>query len=348
MNNNKLLPFLLILSLYWSCTRNVTEKHHTGNNPVDVRDKVEEIPLGNIDISNLNALYLIDDFLLIRDWKSPENLVYVFDKNTFRFIANIIPRGQGPGEIANIGHIAVDEALRRFYVTDNGKQEVFAYPIDSILADADYIPEKKATINVMHNGSFPDKYQYICDTLCIGLMVERSERSRADQYVGKWNMQTGKITPMKYERIQADRSASPKRIAFAASEEHNLYVEAYQSYDLLTICTLNGELRYNIYGPKWSSRKLRSNRIAYYDLPAFVGNQIVVLYLGGDQYTADRQHAVYPSQFRVFDLDGNYLKTLETGHQIAGFVYDKDNNRILMNLEHNDIQFACLPLDGLQ
>ncbi|MDR2119006.1 MAG: hypothetical protein LBP25_05695 [Tannerellaceae bacterium] len=119
----------------------------------------------------------------------------------------------------------------------------------------------------------------------------------------------------------------------------------WKPHDLLTVCTLDGELKYNIYGPRWSDREVRSNRVAYYGQPAFAGDRIFVLYLGGDQYAADGQHSIYPTRFHVFDLEGNYMETLETGHEITGFVYDPDNNRILMSLEHEDLQFAYLDLN---
>ena len=42
-------------------------------------------------------------------------------------------------------------------------------------------------------------------------------------------------------------------------------------------------------------------------------------------------------------LDGNYLKTLETGYKIARFCYDRDNNRILLSMD-DDIQFGYLDM----
>jgi len=38
---------------------------------------------------------------------------------------------------------------------------------------------------------------------------------------------------------------------------------------------------------------------------------------------------------------------LEAGYSIADFIYDKDNNRIIMQLNDAYIQFAYLDLDGL-
>jgi len=48
----------------------------------------------------------------------------------------------------------------------------------------------------------------------------------------------------------------------------------------------------------------------------------------------------------VFDLHGDYLKTLDVGYKIVDFCYDDDNNRIIMNL-NDEIQFAYLSLEGL-
>jgi predicted RNA-binding protein associated with RNAse of E/G family len=56
--------------------------------------------------------------------------------------------------------------------------------------------------------------------------------------------------------------------------------------------------------------------------------------------------ANWPTKFLVFDLEGNYLKTLETGYKICNICYDKKENRILMSLD-DQIQFASLELDGL-
>lgn len=45
-------------------------------------------------------------------------------------------------------------------------------------------------------------------------------------------------------------------------------------------------------------------------------------------------------------MKGDYLKTLVVGRPVNYFCYDKDNNRIIMNLD-DEIQFAYLDLEGL-
>ncbi len=53
-----------------------------------------------------------------------------------------------------------------------------------------------------------------------------------------------------------------------------------------------------------------------------------------------------PTQFVVFDLEGNYLKTLETGYKIANICYDESNHRIIMNM-NDAMQFTYLDVGTL-
>lgn len=58
--------------------------------------------------------------------------------------------------------------------------------------------------------------------------------------LAKWNMATGEIVLMKYEHPDIKK----KRMSFAISVEHGLYVECYSYHDLMSICTLDGELKH--------------------------------------------------------------------------------------------------------
>lgn len=48
----------------------------------------------------------------------------------------------------------------------------------------------------------------------------------------------------------------------------------------------------------------------------------------------------------VYDLDGNYIKTLNVGYNMNAFCYDPEYNRIIMSLNDEKLQFAYLDLDG--
>jgi hypothetical protein len=130
-----------------------------------------------------------------------------------------------------------------------------------------------------------------------------------------------------------------KRIFFAASVEHGIYVECYLYHDLMTICTLEGELKYNIYGRKWDTKV--TNRYDYYGQVRICGDKIIVPYEDGTDRTGPV--TLYPTQFLVFDLEGDYLQTLETGYKIDSFCYDKANHRLILTL-NDDPQVAYLDL----
>ncbi|GHV50623.1 hypothetical protein FACS1894181_11400 [Bacteroidia bacterium] len=339
MNPIKHLSFLLSIALCWGCADNPTEKH-TGsrNNAVNVHDRIKEIPTEETPIGNINSIYLMADYLMIKDYRSPDMMLLLFDRKTFNYVGSFIPKGEGPGYITRIGHIGVDEARRKFYVTDMGRQKIFAYHLDSLLANPKYMPEEKIKLN---ETLFPTHYHYISDTFCIGIMMEPIGNSTFTQSVARWNMNTGEITPLKYERINVKR----RRLFSAVSAEKGLVVKCYRHFDLMTICTLDGDLKYNIYGPGWNENR-NTNGITYYTDPIFYGDRIFALYSGGDTYTEDGQHVNFPTKFHIFDLDGNYLKTLETGYEITGFCYDKENNRLILDMD-DDIQFGYLDLAGL-
>jgi hypothetical protein len=338
----KRLFVVLLISLGWGCVAHDAGKaKHQGrrDNIVDVREKVKEIEIEDVLLSNTIVPYIIGDYLMIEDYKSPDEIVHLFNKNSFAYVTSTVYMGQGPGEVTVAGNIAIDEARRTFYVTDHGKLMIFSYPLDSVLSNPGYIPEVKLKLD---ERQFPTGYQYIHDTLCIGVVIQPIGYSDFAQVASKWNMETGEIEPMPYEHPEIEK----RRIVVAASPEHGIYVECYRHHDLMTIGTLDGKLKYNIYGQKWDNKK--TNRVAFYQNVLFCGDKIIASSLsGGDNFPRDKKGvriAAFPTQFLVFDLEGNYLQTLETGYMIYSFCYDKENNRLILTL-NDDPQVAYLDLD---
>jgi hypothetical protein len=279
-------------------------------------------------------MFLADDCLIVLDYRSFDRLIHLFDRNTYAYLCSAVPRGQGPGEVANPGHIGIDEARRRFYISDHGKQTIFDCALDSVLANPRHVPGVKMKMNAVR---FPGEYHYINDTLCYGVVIEPSGSSDFNPSVAKWNMTTGEITAMKYTHPEVRK----KRIHLAVSPERGIYAECYSHHDLITICTLDGELMYNIYGNSWSSET--TNRITYYGKAAWCGDRLFVLYSGKETFPKDGRQTRLPTAFIVFDAAGNYICTLETGFCVSDFCYDERNSRIVMTLD-DEMQFAFLPL----
>ena len=241
--------FLIILGfIIFSCTRNSsTEKYQTDRNNVEnVHDCIKEFETDSILIGNNTRIYIMDNYLLIADHRGYDKQIHVFDKNSFRHLASTAPLGQGPTEITVLGAIATDEKLGKFYVSDHGKNKIFSYDMDSVLADPDYTPSVKL---VMDKTNFPSEYEYINDTLCIARTILPKGVNDYIPSVSRWNMQTGNMLSISYNHPNIKK----KRITYASSQQYGLIVELYNNYDLLTISDFNGKLKCNVYGPAWGS-----------------------------------------------------------------------------------------------
>jgi len=312
--------------------RSGTEKYQRKRNKiVNVQDRVKMV-IQDAIVPASTSLYLIDNYLLVTNWMSKDYLIQVFDRNSFDYVTSTGHFGPGPGEIANIGYIGIDESNRVFFVSDHAKQLVYKFYLDSVLANPDYLPEVKMKMSMI---SFPDSYKYINDTLSFARIIEPIGNNDFSEIFAKWNMRTGEITSINYDNPKTKKK---KRATYAVSVEHGIYVQCYYKYDLMTICDLEGNLKYNIYGPNWGS----DIPTQHYSQVIFSKNHILARYSGASWFAS----RVFPTGILVVDLTGNYLKTLETGYRISEICYDEKNNRLILFLDE-EFQFAYLDMSGL-
>ena len=87
---NKLL-YLLLIAVCWSCSQDSeTEKHQSKRDQVvDVRDKMKEFSTQDVLIGRISRTYLIDNYLIVTDYNSPDNsnilpAVHIRDKVRMR------------------------------------------------------------------------------------------------------------------------------------------------------------------------------------------------------------------------------------------------------------------------
>lgn len=333
--------YILLLTVCWSCAQNSkTEVYQNKRaNILDVQDRVKEIAINDVLIGPISPLCIVGEYLIIGDVKSQDNLIHIFNKNDFSYLTSVLSRGEGPDEITNMGYIGTDGMSHIFCISDHGKQKIFAYDIDCILSDSLYKPTVKAK---MAERSFPNKYKSINDSLYLALIIKPTGNLGYNENITKWNMKTGEMDNMLYEHPDIKK----KRVDFDLSIKGGCYVECYLYHDLMTICDLNGNLRYNIYGPEWDKS---TNRVSFYGGVAYCKDKIVALYSGKETFYNSGSGGMKvdrPTKFLVFDMNGNYIQTIETKCQILNFCYDEKNNRIIMSLD-DDMQFAYLDLSGL-
>ena len=331
---------LLMICILLSCNQNsLQEKHqHKRNNIVNVKDRIKEICIdeNKVLIGASNRVHLFGDYLLIQDYRSLEKLIYIFDKNTFEYITSTGDFGEGPTEIGRMGSIGTDSINRKFYVIDHAKMKVFSFDIDSVLGNSDYKPNAKLRLN---SEQFPVDYEYINDTLCIGRTITPIGVGDYTPYVSKWNMKTGEITPLSKSTLGIVKH---KRITCASSSKYRLALELYTYHDLISIFDFDGNLKWNIYGPKWNSREYLETH--YFSWGTFCkNNKFIVSYSGGNNNIEKERQA---KQLMIFDINGDYIKTLDVDYAIQHFCYDEENNRLIIAF-NDDIQFGYLDLNGI-
>lgn len=333
---------ILLISMCFyivSCKQgNSIDKYQTNrNNEINVCNQVKEILIDENDIliSGSSMIYTLGNFLLIQDFHSYENLVSIFDKHTFKYQGSTGHFGEGPTEIAVQGTLGINEKDNVFYITDHAKLKVFRFEMDSVLLDPiGYVPSVLLNLNP---ENFPVDYDYINDTLCIGRTIVPIGVNDFAPSLSKWNMQTGKITVLSGDAPPI----AHKRITVASSSDYRLALEIHNYNDLISIFDFDGQLKCNIYGPEWNNKKERN--IHYFDTGVFCkNNKFIVSYSGGDRNGKEYD----ATKLMVFDINGDYIKTLDIGYRIRKFSYDKEDDRLFFTF-NDTIQFGYLDLKGL-
>jgi len=321
---------LIFFSILISCSNGKQEKHQTSrNNILKIKDKIIDFDTDSILIGKYPQLYLADKYLIIVDYKSLTEFIQIFDKYNFRHIASTALRGEGPTEITRIGHVFYDKSKGNLFVSDAGRQKIFCYNLDSLIKYQDYKHYVKLQLN---KKEFPSQYYYINDSLTYARIIQPTGNSGFDEILAKWNMLNNKIKTL-YKHSEIKR----RRTRFDVSIKDSIYVECYQHHDLLTICDLDGNLKFNIYGPNWD--KKMSNKIDHFKEIIIIGNNIIASYSGGANWSKDE----LADKLLVFNIEGDYIKTLEVGYRISDMCYDEESNRLFFSF--NDmIQFGYLEL----
>lgn len=326
---NQLWLFLLLVVMSCISNSEADKYQRKRDNFVDIKGDVKEIDMEDVLIGAVASPYICGNYLAVIDYRSVDKLVHIFDKHTFKHILSLGDIGQGPTEISVIGSIAWNEKEHDLYVTDNGQRKILSYNLDSLLNDSLYAPYVKLKFG---NAAFPDNYYYINDTLSYGSFIQMTSSSSFSQTSGKWNMKTGKAKLIDYVH-PADKK---KRVAFAVSREYNTLMECNRRYDLISLYNLDGELQCNVYGPNWDEN---GDRKAHFKNAVICGDKIVASYIGGDWNNNNGARVLH-----VFNIAGDYLKTLDVGRQINYFCCDEENKRIIMNLD-SEYQFAYIDLE---
>lgn len=325
---------LLLLFISISCNRNndsKTEKiQKQRNNIINVADKINDVK-PKIIFGN-SALFILDKYLIVLEkFPKGDKGIHLFDKNTFRYITSTGIIGKGPGEIISPGPLGLNKEKKVFWVPDAGKRVLFEFPLDSILNNNKFKPTiwKK-----MQDKTTTLSYDFLNDSIVLGIVVNLTSNTSFKMVMSKLNINTDQISKFGYEHPKAIGKKSYS--TFAMSVENNFYVNCHSECDLMTICDLEGNLKYNVYGPGWFDNEHDKNSY-FFDVDLF-GSNIIASYIGSKGIIArgNITRGAPPTKFIVFDMEGKYLKTIETGFEFESFCVDEENKRIIAYFTNRD------------
>ena len=321
-----LTAFLLFITT--SCgnkNENETEKiQNERGRIVDVSDKIVNIETDYV--FGKSDLHIIDNILIAEEsYPKGGEVDHLFDLNTFKYITSTGALGRGPGEVSVPSGLFVDRGKRVFWQLDVGKKVLHKFPIDSVLSDKMYKP----TFSVkLIDTLLLVYYSFLNDSIALGKAIEPFSGSPfPTMAMTKFNINTGEIRRFGYENSKVEGRFTNSN--FALSVENGIYVNCYGDKDLMTICDLNGNLKYNVYGPGWDDPEKDEN--AYFEEVIIYDKKIFAAYQGSCRIIVEGniQRGAYPKSIIVFGLDGSYQQTIETGSEIFSFCIDEKNNRII-------------------
>lgn len=323
---------IVLISVFISCSNDVNEKHLSKRNNIeDVHNRVQELNTGDVLITMFGYPYIFDNYLIISDWRSTNKLIYVFDSKSFKFIGATGDLGQGPMEISNLMDVFWNSANKELYALDNGSQNIYSFNMDSIINNSDYKPVIKQKLNA---SWCPGDLCYINDTLAYCYISKRISDYKREEGLGTFNLKTGEAKLITYNYPDL----IVKVIQVAASEKYQRIVVCNTRFDIMSVLDFNRKLICNVYGPNWVKK---GDYKQHYGNVTFYNGYILALYDGN--LWSDHK---YPTKIIVYSLNGDYIKTLETGYQITKLAADEQNHRLIFSF-YDEIQFGYLDMDEI-
>lgn len=350
IKNLKIYFSLIIFSCLFSCKNDTQfEKYPDfSKNKVDISGKIKKLETDLL--LGQSKLKIVGNYLLVCDIFSLDEGFIFFDKKTLKYVGKGGKKGQGPGEIIrykNVNLIPNEQDSGSFFVFDFSQVLLYKYNVDSLLSDKLYRPKR---VLGFKNTGIVSNFFLLNDSIFVGLGSYATSSSSFITGVVKLDIAKKEIDEFGYNHPKVKEfGGNNTHSFFTGSKSKNRYVRAYLNQDLMTVCDVEGNLICNVYGSKWDGRKQKRFKVDYFRKSQLYHNYIIVAYNGGAADILDenkRPRGTYAKKFLVFDLDGNYLKTLDLGEEIRFFCLDEETNRLFLALRNRD-ELSYVDLSGI-
>lgn len=321
-----------------SCSNSRTNDRLNGEIIENISQKVKGFDSEKFYLHSWSNIICSGGKIFITDSQSTDSIIGVFNASDLAFEGLIAKVGPSPEEITVPGALQYDPQIGRLSIFDYGQMTIKTYNVDSALSDRPYHPQITGKIP---NGHIPDRYVRLNDSVGISRLIKMpdnpAERNGYNQTLCKYNILTGEID----EFDIPDRQNGLKTL-FAVNAPKNRIVECAINNDLISIYDIDGNKLRDIQGPNYDSEGVVKG-VRFFTHITTSDDNIFALYSGSD----DKSKNSYGQYIHIYDLEGNYIKTLDAGMLIGHIAYDDSSNRLIMICEDSDVQLAYIDLNGI-
>lgn len=323
------IVLLMVTLVIAGCNKDYrTKTFNPDKRIVSFKERIKDIPFS--EIVQVGGIGITDSVIIVEDCSGfNDRVFYLLNKRDFRLIARSLKLGKGPGEISRAGYFNADRMKEKLYLNDHGKNVVWEIPIDSMISNPEYLPSQ----NLRRNPQLLlQEYYPLNDSIMLGIAMHPLSPSTFEIKTAKWNVKKNTIIEFGYEHTNA-QGIYLSTMNLGISLKHCCYFKAHYWIDLLTICNLDGTLKFNIYGPDWGKNDRLGSSIYFFGGVKPYHDFVLAAYVGGNATITDenkREKGNSPSKLLVFTPEGDYIATIDLGINFTKFTVDEENNRIIL------------------
>lgn len=299
----------------------------------DVSELIKTLDTGNVLIGKSSNIYVFRDRLYIVDTRSTDKILYVYDTESGRYLGSALKPGPSPYEITEPGALGVNAVTGNALMFDYGQNRIVTFNVDSILSDSIH---SIRTLRNLDMSGFPDSYIYVNDSTGYGRLIIPNGRNSYSQTLCRYDAVTGNIR--KFNTSEA--VGEDNRSSVAVSPDGKTIVEVCRTQDLIVVYDTEGNPVNVIKGSAYEP--IADKTMSYFTGAAVTGDHILAAYSG-----KKANEGFYGDRILVFDLDGNYVKTLKLGIEIRKMAYSLDTDNLYVSTP-DSIQFGILPLGEIE
>lgn len=309
------------------------------DNDIDISDYIHEFNTGNVILGQWLYLETTLRWLYVLDSNSPNKLVKVFEGSRGFYAGEIADYGPGPEEIGQPDLLAAfpgaNGAGDRIVIIDHAQHKILAYETEDALANKNYHPHKLLTFDAM---TLPAGLVMLNDSIGLAERVKLDPSSSGfSKELARFNLSTGE-----WEAFIDNEHAPASNFVFDVSAEHDLIAAGDYGRDRLSMYRVDGTPIRHVLSPDYNPEK---DRIAFSNIE--ITDKYILAVYSGDKVskgTLAKDVDFLGKKILVFNHDGTYVATLDSGEQIRSIKYHLPSNRLYLALG-GEVQIGWIDIE---